>query len=86
VARPTVAFPTVFAALSNVPAVMLLQPVVLRMSDPHRAWLALTMSSTLAGNLTLVGSIADLIMAEGARRARRSRSANASRLACQSHS
>ena len=36
--------------------------------DPHRSWLILAMASTLAGNLTLVGSIANLIVAEGARR------------------
>jgi Na+/H+ antiporter NhaD/arsenite permease-like protein len=36
--------------------------------DPHRAWLVLAMASTFAGNLTLVGSVANLIVAEGARR------------------
>jgi len=32
--------------------------------DPQKVWLILAMSSTLAGNLTLVGSIANLIVAE----------------------
>jgi Na+/H+ antiporter NhaD/arsenite permease-like protein len=67
-----VTFTVIAAALSNlvsnVPAVMMLAPLVPRLPDPHRAWLLLAMASTLAGNLTLVGSIANLIVAEGARR------------------
>ncbi len=70
--RSVAALTAVAAALSNVvsnvPAVMLFIPLVPRLPDPHRMWLALAMSSTLAGNLTLVGSIANLIVAEGARR------------------
>jgi Na+/H+ antiporter NhaD/arsenite permease-like protein len=54
--------------VSNVPAVMLFTPLVPSLPDPRRAWLVLAMSSTLAGNLTLLGSIANLIVAEGARR------------------
>ena len=54
--------------VSNVPAVMLFTPLVPRLPDPPRAWLALAMASTLAGNLTIVGSIANLIVVEGARR------------------
>ena len=54
--------------VSNVPAVMLFTPLVPQFPDPHKGWLVLAMSSTLAGNLTLVGSIANLIVAEGARR------------------
>ena len=53
--------------VSNVPAVMLFIPLVPELADPQRAWLALAMASTLAGNLTLVGSIANVIVAEGAR-------------------
>ena len=34
--------------------------------DPTRAWLVVAMASTLAGNLTLLGSVANLIVAEGA--------------------
>ncbi len=52
---------------SNVPAVMLFTRLVPTLPDPTRAWLALAMSSTLAGNLTLLGSIANLIVVEGAR-------------------
>jgi Na+/H+ antiporter NhaD/arsenite permease-like protein len=54
--------------VSNVPAVMLFIPLVPHFPDPPRAWRVLAMSSTFAGNLTLVGSIANLIVAEGARR------------------
>lgn len=65
-------FTVIAAALSNlvsnVPAVMMLSPLVPQLPDPQRAWLLLAMASTLAGNLTLVGSIANLIVAEGARR------------------
>ncbi len=55
-------------AISNVPAVMLFTRLVPRLPDPTASWLALAMSSTLAGNLTILGSIANLIVVEGARR------------------
>ena len=55
-------------AVSNVPAVMLFTPLIPRLADPRRAWLTLAMASTLAGNLTILGSIANLIVVEGARR------------------
>ena len=69
----TVAGLTVTAALlsnliSNVPAVMLFTRLVPHLPDPRAGWLALAMASTLAGNLTLLGSIANLIVVEGARR------------------
>jgi Na+/H+ antiporter NhaD/arsenite permease-like protein len=54
--------------ISNVPAVMLFTRLVPHVPDPQTAWLVLAMGSTLAGNLTLLGSIANLIVAEGARR------------------
>ncbi|MGA0533110.1 SLC13 family permease [Hansschlegelia sp. KR7-227] len=53
--------------VSNVPAVLALEPIVARLADPTRAWLIVAMASTLAGNLTLVGSVANLIVAERAR-------------------
>lgn len=67
--------PAAFSALvallsnlvSNVPAVMLFVPLAQGFADPERAFLLLAMASTLAGNLTLLGSIANLIVAEGAR-------------------
>jgi len=55
-------------AISNVPAVMLFTRIVPRLPEPLTSWLALAMSSTLAGNLTILGSIANLIVVEGARR------------------
>ena len=53
--------------VSNVPAVMLLRTVVPAFPDPHTGWLALAMSSTLAGNLTITGSVANIIVVERAR-------------------
>jgi len=53
--------------VSNVPAVMLLKSMVPGFADPHSAWLALAMASTLAGNLTITGSVANLIVVESAR-------------------
>jgi Na+/H+ antiporter NhaD/arsenite permease-like protein len=56
--------------VSNVPAVLLFKPLMQAMAETHReqAWLALAMSSTLAGNLTVLGSVANLIVVESARR------------------
>jgi Na+/H+ antiporter NhaD/arsenite permease-like protein len=54
--------------VSNVPAVLLFKPLVETIPGQESAWLALSMSSTLAGNLTLVGSVANLIVVESARR------------------
>ena len=52
--------------VSNVPAVLMLKPFVADMQDPQRAWLVVAMASTLAGNFTLVGSVANLIVAQRA--------------------
>ncbi|HZP22378.1 MAG TPA: anion transporter [Terriglobales bacterium] len=54
--------------VSNVPAVMLLKGLVPQFRDPHRAWLMMAMVSTLAGNLTITGSVANMIVVEKARR------------------
>jgi Na+/H+ antiporter NhaD/arsenite permease-like protein len=54
--------------VSNVPAVLVFKPFLSRMADPQHAWLTLAMSSTLAGNLTVLGSIANLIVIERSRR------------------
>jgi Na+/H+ antiporter NhaD/arsenite permease-like protein/uncharacterized membrane protein (UPF0127 family) len=54
--------------VSNVPAVMLLKPFIESLGGDRTAWLALAMSSTLAGNLTLIGSVANLIVVQQARR------------------
>jgi Na+/H+ antiporter NhaD/arsenite permease-like protein len=54
--------------VSNVPAVLLFRPFVRSVLPASRRilWLTLAMSSTFAGNLTLIGSIANLIVAEKA--------------------
>jgi Na+/H+ antiporter NhaD/arsenite permease-like protein len=54
--------------ISNVPAVLLFRPLVPQFADPTQAWLTLAAASTLAGNLTLIGSVANLIVAEQARK------------------
>jgi len=52
--------------VSNVPAVLLWLPVMPRVTDAHFIWLVMAMSATFAGNLTLVASMANLIVAERA--------------------
>jgi Na+/H+ antiporter NhaD/arsenite permease-like protein len=52
--------------VSNVPAVMLLRTLVSGFPDSHTGWLALAMASTLAGNLTITGSVANIIVVERA--------------------
>ena len=70
--RPVVLLSLISAALSNlvsnVPAVLLLEPVVKAVpaTSQHTAWLTLAMSSTLAGNLTILGSVANLLVVENA--------------------
>jgi Na+/H+ antiporter NhaD/arsenite permease-like protein len=64
----TVVAAIVSNVISNVPAVMLIARLVPQLPDPASAWVTLAMASTLAGNLTLLGSIANLIVLEGARR------------------
>jgi Na+/H+ antiporter NhaD/arsenite permease-like protein len=54
--------------VSNVPAVLLLKPVMAALPNPRAGWLTLAAASTLAGNLTLLGSVANLIVAEIASR------------------
>jgi Na+/H+ antiporter NhaD/arsenite permease-like protein len=53
--------------VSNVPAVLVFKPLLAHVVSPNRAWLALAMSSTLAGNLTVLGSVANLIVIQQAR-------------------
>jgi Na+/H+ antiporter NhaD/arsenite permease-like protein len=56
--------------VSNVPAVLMFKPIIAALPEASRetAWLALAMSSTFAGNLTVLGSVANLIVVESARR------------------
>jgi Na+/H+ antiporter NhaD/arsenite permease-like protein len=52
--------------ISNVPAVILWHNTVASLPDPQLMWRIVAMSSTFAGNLLLIGSIANLIVAERA--------------------
>lgn len=63
---------TVFLTLgsnlvSNVPMVLLVGPHLAALGQPERAWALVAFVTTVAGNLTLVGSVANLIVAERAR-------------------
>ena len=53
--------------VSNVPAVMVLKSMVASFANPRQGWFVLAMSSTLAGNLTITGSVANIIVIERAR-------------------
>ncbi len=62
------AFSAVLSNLvSNVPAVLVFKPFVAHLGNPTQTWLTLAMSSTLAGNLTVLGSVANLIVIQQAR-------------------
>ena len=54
--------------VSNVPAVLMLKPFVAALPDTATAWKVVAMASTLAGNFTVLGSIANLIVVEKAAR------------------
>jgi Na+/H+ antiporter NhaD/arsenite permease-like protein len=54
-------------SISNVPAVLLLQPLIA--TENTQSWLLLAAGSTLAGNLTLFGAVANLITVEAANKA-----------------
>lgn len=54
--------------VSNVPAVLLLAPLMDAAADPTLFWCTLAMATTFAGNLTLLGSVANMIVAETAER------------------
>jgi Na+/H+ antiporter NhaD/arsenite permease-like protein len=53
--------------VSNVPAVLVLKPFIAQLKFQQHAWLTVAMASTLAGNFTLVGSVANLIVVQRAR-------------------
>jgi Na+/H+ antiporter NhaD/arsenite permease-like protein len=53
--------------VSNVPAVLALKPFVISLADQQQTWLTIAMASTFAGNLTVLGSVANLIVLQGAR-------------------
>ncbi len=68
--RLAIAVAFVSQAVSNVPAVMLFVPAAeaLPSAAAPSVWLGLAAYSTLAGNLTLLASVANLIVWEGARK------------------
>lgn len=52
---------------SNLPAVMVLKSMIPQLPNVTSSWLTLAMASTLAGNLTLPGSLASIIVVERAK-------------------
>jgi Na+/H+ antiporter NhaD/arsenite permease-like protein len=50
--------------VSNVPFVLLAGEWIPRLAEPRLLWLATALASTLAGNLTVVGSVANVIVLE----------------------
>lgn len=52
--------------VSNVPAVLLVRPVLASFGNSHFLWLAVASTSTLAGNATPISSVANLIVLQQA--------------------
>jgi Na+/H+ antiporter NhaD/arsenite permease-like protein len=53
--------------VSNVPFILVVRDQMTTLVDPKLGWELLAMASTFAGNLTLLGSVANIIVAENAR-------------------
>jgi Na+/H+ antiporter NhaD/arsenite permease-like protein len=53
--------------VTNVPFILIVRSEMDRMPDPRLAWELLAMAATFAGNLTLLGSVANVIVAEKSR-------------------
>jgi Na+/H+ antiporter NhaD/arsenite permease-like protein len=53
--------------VSNVPFILVVREAMASAPDPELAWELLAMASTFAGNLTLLGSVANVIVAERGR-------------------
>ncbi len=53
--------------VSNVPFILVIREQMASLPDPKLGWELLAMASTFAGNLTLLGSVANIIVAEAAR-------------------
>ena len=53
--------------VSNVPFVLLAAHWMPGFAEPRFLWLSTALFATLAGNLTIVGSVANVIVLEGAR-------------------
>lgn len=50
--------------VSNVPLILLVEPMIHASEEPAVAWMLTAFVSTLAGNLTLLGSVANIIVVE----------------------
>jgi len=50
--------------VSNVPFILVVRDQMATLADPTLGWEMLAMASTFAGNLTLLGSVANIIVAE----------------------
>lgn len=66
-ARTALAFLVGSNVVSNVPFILVVQREIARMPNPQLGWELLAMASTFAGNLTLLGSVANIIVAERGR-------------------
>jgi Na+/H+ antiporter NhaD/arsenite permease-like protein len=53
--------------VSNVPFILVVRDQMATLAEPRLGWELLAMASTFAGNLTLLGSVANIIVAESAR-------------------
>jgi Na+/H+ antiporter NhaD/arsenite permease-like protein len=53
--------------VSNVPFILVVRDQMATLPDPKLGWELLAMASTFAGNLTLLGSVANIIVAEAGR-------------------
>jgi Na+/H+ antiporter NhaD/arsenite permease-like protein len=53
--------------VSNVPFILVVRDQMTALADPRLGWELLAVASTFAGNLTLLGSVANIIVAENAR-------------------
>jgi Na+/H+ antiporter NhaD/arsenite permease-like protein len=53
--------------VSNVPLILLVSPWIAAQPHPHLAWTMTALTTTLAGNLTLLGSVANILVVERAR-------------------
>jgi len=53
--------------VSNVPFILMIRDQMATLPNPQLGWELLAMASTFAGNLTLLGSAANVIVAEGSR-------------------
>lgn len=52
---------------SNVPFVLVAGKWIGRLADPALMWKVLALATTFAGNLTIIGSVANMIVVESAR-------------------